>query len=174
MTDKTANSYVSDGGELEITITAADVTALAAFTTAEAIVLDGVLRKLEETNPSTRQYSEVFVTAEDFPIKTMSAKQSATVWSLMMVDDYHGGDAGEWGTDNISAYEIFEAFFIAKREISELKVSPAGGSTGTIQITLDKVDVQTLPQPMIDADSTTPNEITLTLVVESYDKAAHA
>ncbi len=174
MTDKTINSYVSDGGEAEITISSADVTAIAAFITAEAIIIDGVLRKLDETNPSSRQYSEVFVTAEDTPIKTMSAKQSATVWALMIVDDYHSGQAGEWGTDNLSAYEILEEFFNAKRTISQFDISPAGGSTGAIQISLVNVDIQTLPQPSTDADSTTPNEITITLVVESYSKAAHA
>jgi hypothetical protein len=171
---KTANSYVPDRGELEVTISAADVSAIAAFTTAEDVNIDGALRKLEETSPQTKEYSEVYVTAESTPIKTVSSKVPSTVWTLTIVDDYSKGSAGEWGTDNLAALEIFQEFFDANITIDSLKATPAGTTAGMIQTTLTNVDVQTIPHPMIDADSNAPNEVAITLVVESFSKAAHA
>ncbi len=171
---KTINSYVPDRGELEVTISAGDVSAIAAFITAEAINIDGALRKLEETTPRTKEYSEVYVTADSNPIKTISSKVNATVWTLNIVDDYSKGSAGEWGTDNLSALEIFQEFFDVTRVIGNMKVTPAGSTTGMIQTTLTNVDVQTIPHPMADADSNNPNEVAITLVVESFTKAAHA
>lgn len=171
---KTINSYVPDRGELTVTISAGDVSAIAAFTTAESVNVDGALRKLEETTPRTKEYSEVYVTGSSDPIKTISSKVNATVWTLTVVDDYTKGDAGEWGTDNLSALEIFQEFFDITRVISSLKVTPAGSTTGMIQTTLTNVDVQTIPHPMTDSDSNTPNEVAITLVVESFAKAAHA
>ena len=49
MPDKTANSYISDQGELVLTVTAGEVADLSVVTTAEALTFDYVLRKLEET-----------------------------------------------------------------------------------------------------------------------------
>jgi hypothetical protein len=170
----TANAYTPDRGELEVTISSADVTAIAAFTTAEDIDLSGVLRKLEETTPQTKEYSEVFVTATSNPIKTTSSKVNATVWTLTIVDDYSKGSAGEWGTDTLAALEIFQEFFDASRTITNIMITPAGASAGMIQTTLVNVDVQSIPHPMTDADANAPNELPITLVVESFTKAAHA
>ena len=47
---KTANAYISDLGEVEVTISAANVTAVSAFTTAESIVVDGAVRMFVRTN----------------------------------------------------------------------------------------------------------------------------
>ena len=96
------------------------------------------------------------------------------MWTLTIVDDYTLGSAGEWGTDNLSALEIFQEFFDITRVISNLKATPAGSTTGMIQTTLTNVDVQTIPHPMIDSDSNNPNEVAITLVVESFSKATHA
>lgn len=171
---KTANSYLPDRGELMVTISAGDVSAIASFVTAENINIDGALRKLEETSPRSKEYSEVFVTAEANPIKTMSTKVNATVWTLMLVDDYSKGSAGEWGTDTLSALEIFQLFFDNNRTISQLLATPAGSTGGMIQTTLTNVDVQSITHPPIDADMTAPNETTVQLIVESFTKAAHA
>ena len=55
MPDKTANSYVADQGELVLNVDAV-LTAIAYFTTIQGVNFDGVLRKLEETSPKTREY----------------------------------------------------------------------------------------------------------------------
>lgn len=171
---KTANSYVNDRGELTITISAADVAAMAAFTTAETITLDGVVIKFEETSPKTREYAETYVAGDSAPIKTMNSKQTSTVWTLLIVDDYAKGSAGEWGTDLLTAVEIFQAFFDAGRTISKMSVTPAGSTTGMIETTLTNVDVQSMPNPGIDTSRNAPAERSITLVVESDADAAHA
>ena len=171
---KSINAYTPDNGEVEITISAGDVSAIAAFTTAESIVIDGVVRKFEETTPRTKEYSELYVTGDSDPIKTISSKVNATVWTLTIIDDYSSGAAGEWGTDNLAALQIFQEYFDATRIIGSLQVTPAGGATGDIETTLTNVDVQQIGHPMTDADSNSPNEVTILLVVESYAKASHA
>lgn len=172
---KTANSYVSDQGELVLTVSAAAVAAMTELTTAEALVFDYVLRKLEETSPKTREYSEIYVTGDNTPIKTMSSKQSATEWTLTIVDDYSSGGTPELGgTPYITAVEVMQAYMDNSFTIEDLACTPAGGDTGDIETTLVNVDVKSITHPPIDADATTPQEVTIMLVVESYTKAAHS
>lgn len=172
---KTVNSYTPDGGEIVIEITAADVTAIGApFVQADDVVIDGVVRKLEESTPKTRQYSQTYVAGSNAPILSMSDKEAVSVWTLTIVDDYSSGAVGEWGLDDLSGVEIFQEFFDAKRPITTIKISPAGGATGDIQTTLTNVEIQNMPHPPIDSDSTTVNEVAISLIVESYSKAAHA
>lgn len=167
----TINSYTPDSGEVEITISAADVAAMAAFTTAEDIVIDGTVRKLEESTPKTRQYSQSYVSGDNSPILSMSDKEAVSVWTLTIVDDYSSGGTGEWGTDLLSAVEIFQEFFDAKRAISVVKISPPGGAVGNIQTSLTVVEIQNMPHPPIDSDSTTVNEVAISLIVQDYTKA---
>lgn len=170
---KTVNSYVSDQGELVLTVDAG-MTGLTLFTTAEPIILDGVVRKFSETQPRTRNHSETYVTGANAPIATMSTKQTATKWTLIIVDDYSKGLAGEWGTDLLAAGEMFEAVFDGNINIDEMSVTPAGGGVLDIETTLTNIEIESISHPETDADSTTPQEITIVLVVESFTKAAHA
>lgn len=171
---KTANSYVADQGELVLNVDAV-LTAIAYFTTQpEGVIFDGALRKLEETSPKTREYSEVFVTGSNSPIKTMSSKQTATEWTLTVVDDYSAGNTGEWGTDQLTVVESFQQIMDNTLVIADLACTPAGGATGDIETTLTNVDVKSVTHPSIDADATAPSEVVIMLVVESYVKAAHA
>ena len=170
---KTANSYIADQGELVFTVDAV-LTAIAYFTTVQPITMDSVLRKLEETSPKTREYSEVFVTGSTSPIKTMSSKQTATEWTLTIIDDYSSGGTGEFGTDLLHAVEMFQQCMDNSLVLTELSATPAGGATGDIETTLTNVDVKSVTHPPIDADATNPQEVTIMLVVESYTKAAHS
>ena len=172
---KTANAYTPDQGEVAVEITAADWAALGSdFTQTDTIVIDAVVRKFEETTTKTKEYSEVYITGSSNPIKTISTKVNATVWSLTMVDDYSAGLSGELGSDSVTGLQIFQEFFDLTRVISEVFVTPAGSASPKIETTLTNVDVQSISHPMVDADSNAPNEVTITLVVESYAKAAHA
>ena len=171
---KTANSYISDQGELVFNVDLA-LTAIAYFTTQpEAIVMDAVVRKFEETTPKTREYSEVFVTGSISPIKTMSSKQTATEWTLTILDDYSAGGTGEFGTDTLHAVEMFQQCMDNALVIADLSCTPAGGATGDIETSLVNVDVKSVTHPPIDADATNPQEVVIMLVVESYTKAAHS
>ena len=175
MPDKTANSYIADQGELVFTTTAAAVAAITFITVAEAMILDLVLRKFEETSPKTREYSEVFVSGDISPIKTMSSKQTATEWTLTIIDDYSAGGAYELGatTPWTTAVQLFQEYMDASYTIEELSLTPAGGTAANIETTLVNVDVKSITHPPIDADATNPSEVTIMLVVESYSKAAH-
>ena len=171
---KTINAYVPDHGEITVTITAADVIAITELTTDEVMTLDVAVRKFEETTPRTKEYSEIYVTGSTTPIKTISTKINATVWTLTLVDDYSLGLTGELGgTPWLTAVNLFELFFNNNRVISAMTVTPAGSGTAAIETTLTNVDVQTIPHPMVDSESNAPNEVSITLVVESFAKAAH-
>ena len=171
---KTINAYTPDQGSLVVTVSAADVTAMSELTTAEALTLDTAVRKLEETSPRTREHTEVYVTGSISPILTMSDHLSATTWTLIIVDDYSLGSAGEIGTDLLTAVEIFQAYMDNGRPIDDVAVTPAGSATGMIETTLATVEVKSITHPMTDADATAPNEVTIVFIVESYTKATHA
>lgn len=171
---KTINAYVPDHGEVTVLITAADVIAITELTTDELMNLGVGVRKFEETTPRNKEYSEIYVTGSTLPIKTISTKVNATVWTLTIIDDYSLGLPGELGgTPWLTAVQLFELYFNNNRVISEMTVTPAGLGATMIETTLVNVDVQSVPHPMVDSESNAPNEISITLVVESFSKAAH-
>jgi hypothetical protein len=171
---KTINAYTPDTGEVVVTVSAADVAAMSELTTAQPLSIVTALRKLEETTPRTREHTEVYVTGSTSPILTMSDHLSATTWTLVIIDDYSLGLAGEIGTDTLSAVEIFQAYFDNGRPIADVAITPAGGASPMIETTLANVEVKSITHPMIDADATAPNEVTIVFIVESFTKAAHA
>ncbi len=171
---KTANSYVSDQGEVIITLSAANITAITAFTTAEAITLDGAVRKFEQTGVPERTIAETRVTGDVAPIVTAGATKSMEEWTLTLIDDYSEGTAGEWGTDLLAAYEIFVELDAASEHPTSLEVTQAGGTTGDIETTLVDPKIKSVSQPMADADATTPSEVIVVINCSSHTKAAHA
>lgn len=172
---KTVNAYKSDQGELVVTISSANVTAIAAFTTAEDITLDGALRYFRRTNNPQRNVSQTRVTGDLNPIVTRSSsKPEAELWEIGLVDDYYAGNAGEWGTDSLSAVEIFKEMDEADQDPGGIAGTPAGGATGDIEITLVNPVLLGLGVPEIDADAQDPNEIPVYLAADSHTTAAHA
>jgi hypothetical protein len=173
---KTINAYVPDRGEIVVNVTSGEAAAMSEITTAGAKNLDTAVRKLEETAPKTREHTEVYVTGSNDPILTMSAKGSATTWTLTLVDDYSSGAQGEIadGAGWLAAVEIFQAYFDNAQTMSDVAITPAGSVSPMIETTLTNCEVKSITHPMIDADATAPNEVTIILLVESFVKAAHA
>lgn len=170
---KTINSYVADQGEVEVTISAGNVTAIAAFTTAESVVIDGVVRKFERTNNPERTTTSMRVTGDTTPIAVTNSTVEHETWTLEIVDDYYSGAAGEWGTDDLAAVEIFLELFNARETPGGFKCTPAGGGAANIEITLADAEVLSVSKPVIDADSTAPATVTVMLSASSSSEAAH-
>ncbi len=172
---KTENSYVSDLGEVKVTISAANVTAVPAFATAETITIDGAVRSFRRTNNPQRSVANTRVTGDLNPIVTRgNSKVEGETWELVLVDDYYKGAAGEWGTDDLSAVEIFVELDKANQDPGGLKCTPAGGAAGEIEITLVNPKLLGVSAPEINADATTPNEVTVFLAADSHTEAVHA
>ena len=170
---KTINSYVADQGEVEITISAGNVSAIAAFTTAESIILDGAVRSFKRTNNPERTTTSMRVTGDTTPIVVTNNTIPHETWELVLVDDYHSGAAGEWGTDDLSAVEIFRELFTAREAPGGLKCTPAGGSAANIETTLADPAILSVSEPDIDADSTEPATVTVMISASASSKAAH-
>jgi len=69
---KTANAYTPDQGEVAITISAANVAAIAAFSTADEIVIDGAVRSFKQVTAPSRTREETKVAGDSTPITTAS------------------------------------------------------------------------------------------------------
>jgi hypothetical protein len=177
---KTANSYVPDQGELSITITSADMTAIPTFVRAETIVLDRALKSFKQVTGKTRTIEEEYVTGDKAPILSAGSPRGMETWEIVLLDDYHSGATGELGLNLSSqpylhAVRIFELFNNADRPISVLASTPDGGSTGDIQITLSSpIHIESISQPNTDADQTAANRITIRVTTPGHTKAAHA
>lgn len=170
----TINSYSTAQGELEVTLSAGNVSAIAAFTTAESIVIDGVLRSFRRTNNPERPVSETRVTGSDTPITIAGRIIPREMWELVLVDDYFLGAAGEWGTDDLSAVEIFRELFIAREQPGGLKCTPAGGASANIEITLTDPEIVAVGLPEIDADSEDQvATVTIMISASGHTTAAH-
>lgn len=170
---KTANAYVPDQGEVEITISAGNVTAIAALTTAEAIIIDGAVRSFKRTNNPERPVVSTKVTGSTTPITIVGDTLEHELWELVLVDDYYSGAAGEWGTDSLAAVEIFKEFFEARETPGGLKCTPAGGGSANIEITLVDAEILSVGLPDIDADQDGPAQVVVTLSSSSHTTAAH-
>ena len=170
----TANAYISDLGEVEVTLSAGNVSAVSAFTTAESIVLDGAVRFFRRTNTPKKAVSRTNVTGSSTPIVLASGRvQEEELWELGLVDDYFSGAAGEWGTDNLSAVEIFMELHDNAEDPSALKCTPAGGASANIEITLTTPRLLGYAVPSIDADSTDPETVIIYFAAEGHTRAAH-
>ena len=171
---KTINAFVPDQGEVAITLSAANVSAIAAFTTAEEIIIDGAVRSFQRTNNPERSVESTRVAGSTTPIVTAGDTIPHETWELVLVDDYREGAAGEWGTDLLAAVEIFEELFAARQDPGAFQCTPAGGATGDIETSLVSPRIVAVGQPVIDADATTPATVTIMIAAESHSNAAHA
>lgn len=171
---KTANFYTPDQGEVAVTLSAANVSAIAAFTTAEEIIVDGAVRAFRQVTPPSKTREETKVTGDTAAIVTASKTKSGEEWELVLVDDYSEGLAGEWGTDNLAAAEIFFELFDNDEDPGGLQVTPAGGATSDIEYSLVNPVILSITNPPADADQTTPAEVTVRIGCDSNTKAAHA
>ncbi len=172
---KTENSYVSDQGEVKVEISAANVSAVAAFTTAETIIIDGAVRAFRRSNNPLRSVANTRVTGDLTPIVTRgSSKTEGEQWELVLVDDYYSGATGEWGTDDLAAVEIFVELDKANQDPGGIKCTPAGGAAGNIEITLVNPKLLGVGVPEINGDATAPNEVTVFLAADSHTEAVHA
>lgn len=171
---KTINQYVPDQGEVVITISAGDVTALSAFTTAENITLDGTVISFERTQTPTRTVIEQKVTGDLSPVSAAGDAVGSEQWTLTLIDDYSLGAAGEWGTDTLAAVEIFKAFFDGRREISALEVTPAGSGSAMITTILDDpIEVLSITKPVTNAEANQFARCVIVLSCPSSTEAAH-
>ncbi len=172
---KTINAYVPNQSEMGTTLSAANIAAIAAFTTAEEILLAGVLRKMERTNDPERTTVITKVTGDTSPIVTASDQLSESEkWTLTMIDDYHKGSTGEWGTDSLSAYEIFYELWRANQDPTSITGTPAGSTAGMIETTLTAPTIKSVSEPVIDADSAAPAEFQVFIEVPISTKAVHS
>jgi len=172
---KTASGYVSDLGEVAVTLSAANVAAVAAFTTAEEIIADGTVRMFERTNAPSKAVARTNVTGDSTPIVFRSNRvQEEELWRLLLVDDYSEGLTGEWGTDSLSMVEIFRELLDNNQDPGTLQGTPAGGATGDIEYTLTTPRLLSVGVPKIDADSIDLEEVEILLASEGHTVAAHA
>jgi hypothetical protein len=163
---KTANSYVTNQGEVKVTLSAGNITSVGApFVTAETITLDGAVRSFKRTNDPERAVEDTYVTGDTTPIITPSSQIPHEEWELVLVDDYYEAlTGGEWGTDGLAAVEIFQELYDHRVQPGGVKCTPAGGASGDVQITLTApIIVKSISRPMIDADATRPSEVIVKL-----------
>lgn len=171
---KTANAYISDLGEVEVTLSAGNISAVSGFTTAESIIIDGAVRMFVRTNSPKKAASRMNVTGDSTPIVTKSGRiQEEELWELTLVDDYYSGAAGEWGTDSLSAVEIFQLLLDNNQDPGGLKCTPAGGSSAHLEITLVDVRLLGVDVPRIDADSVDPEVVKVYFAASGHTTAAH-
>lgn len=173
--EKTINAFVPHRGDLKITISAAAVTAITEFVTAEAISIKGVLRKFERTNTPSRPKESLRVSGHPKPLDFVGGIEETETWRIVIVDDFFKGAAGEWGTDNLTAYEIFDLHHRAELELGGVVGTPAGESTGMKSIVLDTpITILSVTPAGIDADAKRAQELEIIVSAAGHEYADHA
>lgn len=168
----TDNQYMSSLGELVVTPSAADVAAMSELTTAEALTINCV-REFRQQSPAARTVAGVNVTATEVPLMSASGARTAAQWRGVFVDDHFLGSTGEHGTDTVTAYTIFKAYWTNNRAIP-IAVTPAGGTTGMKTITLNSAYVESVTEPGANADARSPEEFTVMLRCANHTVGSHA
>jgi hypothetical protein len=173
--EKTINAFVPNRGDLRVTISAAAVTAIAGLTTAEAISIKGVLRTFERSNNPARPVESQRVSGHAKPLSFVGGIEETETWKIVILDDKSKGAAGEWGTDNLSAVDIFRWHLDAEIPLGGLAATPAGSATGMIEYSLQSpIDVISVSVPKIDADAKKADEIEIVVSCPSHTPAARA
>mgnify|MGYP001229798025 CR=1 FL=1 len=172
---KTANAFVNHRGDLMVGISAAAVTAVTAFTTAESISIAGVLRTFERTNTPARPEESMRVAGHAKPLSFVGGIEETERWKIVIVDDFFKGSTGEWGTDNLTAYEIFDLHLRNELELGSLVGTPAGSETGMKSIVLDTpITVLSVTPSGIDADAKRAEELEIIVSTPGHEYADHA
>ena len=172
---KTANAFVPHRGDLKVTISAAAVTAVTEFVTAEAISIKGVLRKFERSNTPARPEESLRVAGHVKPLSFVGGVEETEKWRIVIVDDFFKGSPGEWGTDGLTAYEIFDLHLRNELELGGLVGTPAGSDTGMKSIVLDSpITVLSVTPAGIDADAKRAAELEIIVSAPGHTYATHA
>lgn len=172
----TVNQYVPNQGEVEITVSAGDVTSLASYATVEAgsFVFDKVLRKLEPTEQPTRTVNQTNVVGGT--IEAVGDEKGIFRYTATFLDDYYKGATGEYGvSDKFSLYELLKAYKDAQVQPGSIAVTPAGSSATMMTDTWTSPHVVQVSKPMIDADMEGPAEFTVEFAInkDNIATAAH-
>lgn len=173
----TINQYVPNQGEVEITVSAADVTAFtAAGTDVEAgtYAFDKILRKWEPVEEPSRTVNQTNVVGGT--LEAVGDEKGIYRFKATFVDDYYKGSAGEYGvTDKFTIRELLMLYKDTQRQPGTMGVTPAGSSATMMTDTLTSPHVVSVSKPMIDADQEGPAEFTAEFVVnkDSIATAAH-
>ncbi|MBK8989260.1 MAG: hypothetical protein IPM39_24885 [Chloroflexi bacterium] len=172
---KTINAFVPHRGDLKVGISAAAVTAITAFTTAQAISIKGVLRKFERSNTPARPEESMRVSGHPKPLSFVGGVEETEKWRIVIVDDFFKGAAGEWGTDLLTAYEIFDLHLRHEIPLDSLVGTPAGEATGMKSIVLDTpITVLSVTPASIDADAKRGQELEIIVSTPGHEYADHA
>ncbi len=167
----TANSYIPDKGEITLTVDTAE--AAATGITAGTYTFDIVVRKFNPTSEPERKSKDTYVTGGT--IRTVGDSKGSWVYDLVVVDDKMLGATGELAGGH-TVVEILQAYHDAQVSVSQITVTPAGGSTGMIEQTIVDAEVEKVSGIMVDADAEDPAErtIRLSFTPGNITEAAHA
>lgn len=171
---KTANSYIPDAPSVKVTISATNVTDHTEFTTAESLEMNTSLKSVSPQVPP-RPATETMVAGADEPILTRSTKYGGKVTlELQVVDDHMVGGTGEIGTDTLTAWETFNAFFQSGKTMGGLAYSPAGAVTGRMKIVANgNCFVEHCGMPQADASGREAASFPVTISAEYFTVAAN-
>ncbi len=170
---KTGNAYVNDFGVLKVTLSAANVAAIAAFTTAEDVNLEGVVVSFVRQNTPALPIGTQPVVGDTRPIVTKGKSiPENEVWQIVIVDDETANNVGEWGTDLLHAIEIFrELFGVPTQSLGGLVYFPDGDTAGKMATTLVSPEIISMDPSSMDAAANNVATRMVTLISENHTEA---
>lgn len=168
---KTTNAYIADAPGATVTISAANVTDHAAFTTAEDLQCNITVKDMQP-QVAARPAAEAFVGGADAPVLARSTKTGGKyTLEINCVDDYFLGQTGEIGTDTLTSFVVMNAFFQSAKTLGGFAYAPAGDVAGRIEVTLTTCYVEHVGQPQADGSSGDVASFPVTLSAEDFSYA---
>jgi hypothetical protein len=175
--ERTNNAFVPNRGDLQVDLAAEAVQGISGNGSAVADVfsIKGVLRVFERSNNPARPEESLRVSGHPKPLNFLGGVEETENWRIVILDDKSKGAAGEWGTEGMTAVDIFKWHYDNETPLNGLAGTPAGETTGMIEYTLDSpIEVKSVGAPKIDADAKKADEIEIIVSCPNHTPAARA
>ena len=168
--------YIADQSEMTVIISAEAVARIAALTTAEEIDISLAVNAAAFTNVPQKVEASVGVVGSPIPL-TASKRTPDGLHELTieLPDDYYRGSPGTFGTDNLSAVELFKLHKEHNVPLGGLQLTPAGAETGMKELSLTApVRVKSVSLPGFDAANREIQMVTVVVTAPEVTDADHA
>ncbi|MBE2223845.1 MAG: hypothetical protein IAF02_20060 [Anaerolineae bacterium] len=175
--ERTVNAFVPNRGDLMVSLSAVAVQGISGNGTAvaDSFSIKGVLVKFERSNNPSRSEESQRVSGHAKPLSFVGGKEETEKWRIQILDDFSKGAAGEWGTENMSAVEIFRWHLDNETPMDGLAATPAGESAGMREYTLDDpIEVLSVGAPTIDSEAKKGDIIEIIVSTPGHTPATRA
>jgi hypothetical protein len=172
---------IADRGQVDVTLSAANVSESTLFATAETITLtDRVVRFEQTANPAKPKAMRRVAGRERPYVARGYSFDAIPEWRLTLIDDHYHDDDPEFGDSTgasgppyLTAVGIFLEFEKLVSTIGALKVSPYGTEVGMMEYDIENAFVESVTRAKLDSEGVEIQVIEVMISCDDWAEVRH-